>query len=220
MTRFALTAAFALAAILPASATNEMTPSFDCAKASTRVEKMICEAPGSELMWYDRQLASVYALALSSNRQSEAALKAAQSAWLKKRDACKADDWECVAKAYRARIADLAESAGSDELAAGFFNSDQGDMALVRYPRGRVAIMLLTVGDNGHSCTFSTDKGKEDRAGNFVWSGRPDEGDPSVCTITIAPEGNVMSVTSTTETCTYFCGMRAVLDGNFGRTAP
>lgn len=74
-------------------------PSFDCAAAASRVERMICDGSDyGELAGLDRSLASAYARA----SQAGAANGAGQRAWLKSRDACA--DRACVATAYRARI--------------------------------------------------------------------------------------------------------------------
>ena len=79
-------------------------PSYDCARASGRVEAAICADPG--LAQLDRELARVYQLA----RQADgAALVAAQRRWLSERDGCAtaADVPLCLRNAHAARIAGL-----------------------------------------------------------------------------------------------------------------
>jgi uncharacterized protein len=75
---------------------------FDCNKASTFVEKVICS--DSRLTSMDDQLGRLYkdALAASSNI---AALKTEQKAWLSSRNQCK--DSDCIMKAYTDRISAL-----------------------------------------------------------------------------------------------------------------
>lgn len=71
--------------------------SFDCAKASTKVEKLICT--DAELSKLDEALAAAYADALKST--DPASLKAGQKAWFNVRNRCV--DVACIQKAYRQR---------------------------------------------------------------------------------------------------------------------
>jgi uncharacterized protein len=77
--------------------------SFDCAKASTQVEKLIC---GDEkISALDDQLATTYKTA-SETATDKTTLKTQQKDWLKKkRNSCK--DAECLTKAYQTRIDEL-----------------------------------------------------------------------------------------------------------------
>src|SRR4249920_3222457 len=83
---------------------------FDCDKASTFVEKVICS--DTRLTNLDDQLGRQYkdALAASSN---SGALKAEQRAWLSSRNQCK--DSDCVIKAYEARISSLSAMSSPDK---------------------------------------------------------------------------------------------------------
>jgi uncharacterized protein len=95
----------AVAAPLTAAAAN---PSFNCAKASSEVEKMVCG--DAELADLDRSLASLYGTLLKNTPAGEQKrLKAEQRGWIKGRDDCwKSDDERaCVANEYRARINEL-----------------------------------------------------------------------------------------------------------------
>lgn len=78
-------------------------PSFDCAKANTRVERAICA--DAELGRLDRQLSMAYrdARTRSSNRT---ALQRQQNIWRREvRDAC--DDDACIVSAHERRIRQL-----------------------------------------------------------------------------------------------------------------
>ncbi len=79
------------------------SPSFDCARATTAIEKLICEEDGG-LGATDWQLADVYRDGLRAGVTN----RAEQRLWLKGRDACSGTEkWEiesCVARHYRARI--------------------------------------------------------------------------------------------------------------------
>jgi uncharacterized protein YecT (DUF1311 family) len=81
--------------------------SFDCRKAATKVEKLVCA--DQALSKLDQQLADEYRAAIARGGAT-AALKSAQLAWLKKsRGAC--TDGACLRAAYEARIGELREGA-------------------------------------------------------------------------------------------------------------
>lgn len=76
-------------------------PSFDCAKASSEAEKLVCG--DAELAALDRQLAQRYA-------QAEKKDPAVERGWAKGRDDCwkEEDPRLCVFDAYRTRLVELA----------------------------------------------------------------------------------------------------------------
>ena len=77
--------------------------SFDCAKASSEVEKLICS--DDELSKLDESLNRAYQKALEHTLFKEQTIRS-QKRWLRKvRDACK--DTRCIKKAYEARIKEL-----------------------------------------------------------------------------------------------------------------
>lgn len=86
--------------------TGPVTPSFDCAKAESVAEKLVCTDYG--LAGLDNRLAEVYAAELAKPDASKD-LAAYQRGWVKGRDDCwKADDKHlCVEEAYRTNIAYL-----------------------------------------------------------------------------------------------------------------
>lgn len=89
-------------------------PSFDCAKAGTSAEEMVCA--DADLARLDRLVADRYAAAMAAARgldagadEAEAELRAYQRGWIKGRDECwKADDQRaCVEASYQRREAEL-----------------------------------------------------------------------------------------------------------------
>jgi uncharacterized protein len=86
--------------------TGPVAPSFDCAKAESEAEKMVCT--DYALAALDNRLAEVYAAELAKSGASKD-LAATQRGWVKGRDDCwKADDRKlCVEEQYRTRIAEL-----------------------------------------------------------------------------------------------------------------
>ncbi|GEM_PF-2033891 len=73
--------------------------SFDCKKASSRIERLICDTP--DLDSFDTQLEGAYRGALDRSADP-AALKDKQVAWLKQREAC--TDAACLSGLYQRRI--------------------------------------------------------------------------------------------------------------------
>lgn len=79
--------------------------SFDCAKASTFIEKAICS--DSEISSLDESLLSSYRNALTDSNKANT-IKLTQRDWLKKRDLCK--DEACLKNSYIQRIKALADN--------------------------------------------------------------------------------------------------------------
>ncbi|NEX21338.1 DUF1311 domain-containing protein [Thiorhodococcus mannitoliphagus] len=93
---------------LTSAQTWAASPSFDCAKASSEVEQLICK--DAELARLDRSLAELYATLLkNSSANAQKSLKTEQRGWVKGRNDCwKSDDLRgCVADEYRLRISEL-----------------------------------------------------------------------------------------------------------------
>jgi uncharacterized protein YecT (DUF1311 family) len=76
--------------------------SFDCAKASNKVEKMICANP--VLSTLDENLSKIFKEAVKATDDKEQ-LKKEQFLWIKERDHCKENI--CVQKSYKKRISEL-----------------------------------------------------------------------------------------------------------------
>ena len=76
--------------------------SFDCGKAGTKVEHIICD--NSEISQLDEELAASYKAALQDQAQAEA-IKQTQKQWMKERNGCA--EVGCVKLAYETRLASL-----------------------------------------------------------------------------------------------------------------
>jgi uncharacterized protein len=102
--------AIALWALQLAAAHAQSRPSFDCARAGTGTEKLICSSP--ELSDLDARLSDAYSQArktLSEPQQS--ALVQSQRAWMKARqEDCR--DVSCLIGMYDKRLADIQHSPG------------------------------------------------------------------------------------------------------------
>lgn len=80
-------------------------PGFDCGRAASLVEHALCDEPG--LARLDVTLNMAFEARRDATPDAErAALREAQRAWLRRRDACAADPWpvECVRREISARI--------------------------------------------------------------------------------------------------------------------
>lgn len=77
--------------------------SFDCAKASSKVEKLICS--DVEISRLDNDLSELYRKTSKENRQYQAILVSEQRAWLKKRNRCANAD--CLRNHYMQRISEI-----------------------------------------------------------------------------------------------------------------
>lgn len=73
--------------------------SFDCGKAQTKMEHIICDNP--EISKLDEELSVAYKAALKDEKQADA-IKQAQKQWMKARNGC--PDTVCIKQAYEARL--------------------------------------------------------------------------------------------------------------------
>lgn len=80
-------------------AANSYAASFDCAKAGTKIEKMICASPALNKL--DSDLASSYKEAVGK----DASIKQEQQAWMKERNKCPTE--ACLEESYKERIDNL-----------------------------------------------------------------------------------------------------------------
>jgi uncharacterized protein len=85
-----------LVSLLGMSVTSAYAASFDCAKAATETEKVICNDP--ELSALDDMMSELW---FANDR--ETAEKQRQSNWLAERNACQADRW-CIEFAYGSHL--------------------------------------------------------------------------------------------------------------------
>lgn len=75
--------------------------SFDCRKATSAVEKIICSPGNSELQNLDWEMNLAYLNVLQDEKQADD-IRHSQKRWMKKRDACSSAD--CIKQAYKARL--------------------------------------------------------------------------------------------------------------------
>lgn len=73
--------------------------SFDCAKAQSKVEHLICDNP--EISKLDEELNAAYKAALQDEKQADTTMQA-QKQWMKERNGCA--DAACVKQVYESRL--------------------------------------------------------------------------------------------------------------------
>jgi uncharacterized protein len=133
------------------------SPSFNCAFARSEVEHLICALPS--LQAKDNAMARQYAATLAQNPAAGEAIKKAQIAWWRRRNACVGSAVEmadCVGRAYDTRINELGGSAAPSEATAEPESLTQADMnrlhnEIGEYARSRGA----TEGELARSLGFS-----------------------------------------------------------------
>ena len=214
-----------LAACLAAAPAAAQDASFDCKKASTPVEKAICE--GNDTADLDRALATLYRAALEKAGDKRAAAEAAQRRWLAARDtSCgrAKPDTECLARLYKERIVALARAARG---APGTFitgryayreKAQAGEMFLAEMPDGTTLVLIDTVNVghiSPHTCSFGDYV--KDRQGD-VLRFRSEEASKT-CALEFAVTGNRAVVRAAPKECfelaQYFCGAHGFMLGNY-----
>jgi uncharacterized protein len=91
----------------PSPPASTAVPAFDCTRAESEAEKLVCADPALSAL--DQRLAEVFEQAKSAPGVDVAQLVTLQRGWVKGRDDCwKADDQvRCVREAYLTQITDL-----------------------------------------------------------------------------------------------------------------
>lgn len=104
--------------------------SFDCKKAASRIEHLICDEP--DLNSFDAQLEGAYRGALDRSAHPEA-VKDRQLAWLKQRDACA--DVKCMSDAYQRQIQLLAAISDKPTICNGAASTPEVEACAAEYSR-------------------------------------------------------------------------------------
>jgi uncharacterized protein len=215
--------------------TQAWAASFDCAKASTAIEKLICGNP--QLSRQDEELSVAYKEAATQARDRNP-LVVDQKRWLKnERGLCR--DENCLKKGYQERIIELKrwnEPAPEDKDIFGnysfqrdnfLYNPDKRtdepvkteDCLTLKPSKGNsIHFSFNLVGANGHTCSMEGDAVFTGSAYQSV-SDAADVDAPKNCKLQIHIKRNTIVLEDVDGACReYFCGARAVIDGvEFGR---
>jgi uncharacterized protein len=137
--------------------------SFDCSKAVSRTDHMICDDVSLNML--DGQLKAAYAGALDRSNDPER-VTAKQKAWLKERDSC--PDQQCMIAAYQRQIGRLSKISDEPVTCAGATTTevdactkayaDRADKELERYvaaARKRIVDETAQGGSAGQPATLA-----------------------------------------------------------------
>jgi uncharacterized protein YecT (DUF1311 family) len=124
--------------VLTLSALAAWGASFDCAKAKTEVEKLICT--NGLLDSLDNQMHNLYTYVMKTVGESERArIRAEQREWLKRRDTCKGED--CLVESYKERMKALEREVDMTDV---WISSLPPDPPIRRTPEGFVGEYFVT----------------------------------------------------------------------------
>lgn len=209
-------ALFSLSA--PSLAYAQEEPSFDCSKAKTHVEKVLCSGGNSGMGWIDQTMADLYKAVREAPDADAAALEASQRAWLAKRNQCKGSDekvMNCLIDSYRARYVELSSSYDQQHL-TGQFTNTLGILDGVLFPDGNLAVNISTdVGAPSYdSCSVTFRAPLDGTAVHHVFT--PEEmGTDDQCTVDMKVTSSQIEVLS--KDCRTLCGNSASFDGTYKR---
>jgi uncharacterized protein len=215
-----------VAVMLLAQVAVAQAQSFDCTRASTVVEKAICDDGNPGLALRDAALGRLYA-ALKTEGGHDAVL-AGQAAWLKSRDRCGAKA-ACLERAYDKRLGELARAAGDAGGVTGTYRyhlpgeegadySNDGEAFVVREADGTLSGSISTVsGPTYHTCEVQFEAAEEAEGAAWQWQGSEDEVDfeGKTCVIDFAARPGELRISS--QNCSYFCGARGWFDETYAR---
>jgi len=126
------------------NAAQREQPSFDCPKATSVPEKIICA--NAELSRLDFRLGRTWKTLLDafSDPAQKTRMKVDQRAWIARRGKC-ADDGNCIAKLYRDQISALTGADPGHRFSGVYEVKDAGSFAL--YPIGNRYLVSIQTAD-------------------------------------------------------------------------
>lgn len=129
-----------------ATPTTTVAQSFDCGKAGTKVEKMICDTPAIGAL--DSEMGRTYKAARASlSEDDKIRFRDAQRAWLKERNRC--TEPECVYAAYVDRLATITTTTDAFPGWAGVYENAEGlEITITATGDGTYKVGLFGAGAN------------------------------------------------------------------------
>ncbi len=199
---------------VPCLASAQEAPSFDCGKAKTHVEKVLCSGGNSGMGWIDQTMANLYKGIRKVPDTDLAALESGQRAWLAKRNQCKGSDekvMNCLVDSYRARYIELSSSYDKQQY-TGHFSNKKGVLDSVLFPDGSLSVNISTdVGAPSYdSCSVAFIAPLAGTAVHHVFTAE-ETGTTEQCTVDLKISGSQSAVNP--KGCQSFCGNAASFDG-------
>ncbi len=201
-----------------AEAQGPRAPSFDCDKAGTADEKIICDQ--FALAWLDRQLDRAWQEAIQRAGSGGAGgLKSDQKAWLASRRGCK-EDVNCLREAYLDRLRELSTTEREGPNITGAFSyklseNYTGGLSLVHHDDDTLAGSIETVsGPSFHLCNIYFE-GARKIGDHYLWTGPREEAgfDGKQCQVLLQPKDGSVKIDSLN--CNYYCGARGGFDATY-----
>lgn len=154
---------FVVCSVLAGTGGSAAAASFDCKKARTPAEKLICATPA--LSKADEELGRQYKAARAATMDTKG-LRDAQQRWVRKRDLCA--DAACMLAAYERRIPELRATARPGPR-TGTYSVDDNTLEVLEIAPGVLRFHLLALfarGENvntGEACGEIKLQGKDNR---------------------------------------------------------
>lgn len=191
-------------------------PSFDCAKARTHVEKVLCSGGNSGMGDLDNTMTNLYNAVSQSPDVDTIALKMSQKAWLAKRNKCKGSDDKvanCLIDTYRARYVELSASYDQRHL-TGIFSNKLGFIDSVLFPDGKLTVHISTdIGEPSHdSCSVAFVAPLNGASVQHTLTAEETGGNEK-CTVNMNVTSSQINVSSIG--CRSLCGNSASFDGAY-----
>ncbi len=201
----------AVALLVATSALAAPKASFDCAKATTIIEKSICS--DAELATLDAELARLYKVRLASaDAALKSRLKAEQRGWQRTRDEeCAATGSACLKRLYTSRIDELKAGDGVDPAGiAGIYDyrTWHGTMVITRRGKGKYTVGISSErGDGNHLCDAGVDGMTYDEKSRTLTGATPPDPDDNdrTCPLTVTFTGNTATVSTPDVECFGLC---------------
>jgi uncharacterized protein len=161
-----------------------VSPSFDCKKASTKIEKAICA--DTNLAQYDRKLSKLWKsfIVASNDDDFKSRLRKDQALWIKARDTCQTDI-ACIKNAYQLRLASFGEDKKLYLFAGQYEQKDIGTVTIYPIENNSYLVSIQTADPDQGAWTCeitgtATDEGNQTMritVGNDSFSARLENSD-------------------------------------------
>jgi uncharacterized protein len=196
-------------------------PSFDCTRAHSQVEHVLCAGGNSGMGWIDQTMTDLYKAVIQSSGGQADALRASQRAWLARRDRCTGSEdkvMNCLVKSYRARYAEIAAPYDVSHLTGLYTDKTiNGFLESVLFPDHSLAVSIDTIlgapSYNSCNATFRAPL----QGDHMHYTAPPDPHDSSAPRCTIDLSVSHSSVVVSQSGCSFLCGANVDFAGTFTR---
>ncbi len=189
--------------------TDVFAASFDCSKASSKVEKIICS--DAELSSLDEKMQKVYKAKLE-NSINKYGIRAMQRDWLKiMRKNC--SDSACIKQNYEAQIATL--EASSEEVFSANYKTNIENILTVKQPNSKnfaFSLQAIDIDDGKTLCEVKDLKADFENAGTAKYS---NEGCIIKFEIDSGEKSKQAGIKVSSENCEKLCPSGLVFDESY-----